>query len=197
VAEMQEIIKEIINPPWKKARFWITTVFFVLLFSYLIYFKFVLVEQGLTAEELKQSAEFFNISSQWIEKGKIDDEDFKGIVMVPQISFQIRNKGKKVMKNIYILGVFRKLYIGKAMGEGFKITMKKSVKPGEMSKLIIIDSSFGYRVTSKENFKKSRNEWGKSLVEIYIKSSRSKLFFIKSFYIRQVIEGMSKEVRMQ
>lgn len=117
--------------------------------------------------------------------------------MVPQISFQIRNNSKKVMKNIYILGVFRKLYVGKSMGEGFKIIMKKSVNPGESSKLIIIDSSFGYRVTSKENFKKSSSEWGKTLVEVYIKSSRSKLFFIKSFYIRQVIEGMSKEVHIQ
>ncbi|MEN8223293.1 MAG: hypothetical protein ABFR36_08545 [Acidobacteriota bacterium] len=194
---MQELLEEITNPPWKKIRFWITTVFIILLVSYLIYFKFILVDRGLTVEEMKKSVEFFNISSQWIEQGKIDDEDFKGIIMVPQISFQIRNTGEKVMKNIYILGVFRKLYVGKAMGEGFKITMKKSVKPGESSKLIIIDSSFGYRVKSKENFKEASTEWGKSLVEIYIKSSRSKLFFIKSFYIRQVIEGMSKDVRIK
>ena len=197
MAELQDMLKEITNPPWKRVRFWITTIFFVLLISYLIYFKFILVDRGLTIEELKKTVEFFNISSQWIEKEKIEDADFKGIVMVPQISFQIRNNSEKVMKNIYILGVFRKLYIGKSMGEGFKITMKKRVKPGENSELIIIDSSFGYRVTSKENFKKARSEWGKTLVEVYIKSSRSKLFFIKSFYIRQVIEGMSKEVLVQ
>ncbi len=197
MAELQDLLKEITNPPWKRARFWITTIFFLLLVSYLIYFKFILIDRGLTIEELKKSVEFFNISSQWIEKEKIEDEDFKGIVMVPQISFQIRNNSEKVMKNIYILGVFRKLYIGKSMGEGFKITMKKSAKPGENSELIVINSSFGYRVTSKENFKKANSEWGKTLVEVYIKSSRSKLFFIKSFYIRQVIEGMSKEVLIQ
>ena len=197
MAEMQELLKEITNPPWKRTRFWITTIIVVLLVSYLIYFKFVLIDRGFTIEELKRSVEFFNISSQWIEKEKIDDEDFKGLVMVPQISFQIRNNSEKVMKNIYILGVFRKLYIRKSMGEGFKITMKKNVNPGESSNLIVINSSFGYRATSKENFKKASSEWGKTLVEVYIKSSRSKLFFIKSFYIRQVIEGMSKEVRIQ
>ena len=196
MAEMQELLKEITNPPWKRTRFWITSIFIVLLVSYLIYFKFILIDRGLTIEELKKSVEFFNISSQWIEKEKVDDKDFKGLVMAPQISFQIRNNSEKVMENIYILGVFRKLYVGKSMGEGFKITMKKSVKPGESSKLIVIDSTFGYRATSKKNFKKGSSEWGKTLVEVYIKSTRSKLFFIKSFYIRQVIEGMSKEVRI-
>lgn len=194
---MDEILKEITNPPWRRARFWITAVFFLALIVYFIYFKFVLVDKGLSADELKASVEFFNISSQWIEKEKIEDKDFKGIVMVPQISFQIRNKGQKVMKNIYILGVFRRLYVGKSMGEGFKIAMKKGVQPGKSSSLIVINSSFGYRVSSKESFQKGVSEWGKSLVELYIKSSVSKLFFIKSFYIRQVIEGMSKEVRIQ
>lgn len=194
---MDEILKEITNPPWRRARFWITAIFFVALISYFIYFKFVLVDQGFTADELKESVEFFNISSQWIEKEKVEDEDFKGIIMVPQVSFQIRNNGEKMMKNIYILGVFRRLYVGKSMGEGFKIAMKKGVEPGKNSGMIIINSSFGYRATSKEKFQEGVSEWGKSLVELYIKSSRSKLFFIKSFYIRQVIEGMSKEVRIK
>ncbi|MCK5222272.1 MAG: hypothetical protein KAR14_11880 [Candidatus Aminicenantes bacterium] len=194
MAEMQELFEEIVNPPWKRARFWITTIFLILLTTYLIYFKFILVNRSLTAEELKSSVEFFNISSQWIEKGKVEDADFKGIIMVPQISFQVRNNGEKVLKNIYILGVFRKLYISKAMGEGFKITMKKGVPPGKSSNKIIIDSAFGYRATSKTNFKNNSEVWGKSLVEVYIKSSRSRLFFIKSFYIRQIIEGMAKDV---
>ncbi|MCK4888669.1 MAG: hypothetical protein KAS21_00085 [Candidatus Aminicenantes bacterium] len=191
---MKEHLEEIMNPPWKRVRFWITAIFFVILISYLIYFKFILIDRDLTAEELKSSVEFFNISSQWIEKEKIEDEDFKGIVMVPQVSFQIRNNSEKKMKNIYILGVFRKLYVGKAMGEGFKIVMKKAVLPGNVSEKIIINSTFGYRATSKENFNSGSAEWGKSLVELYIKSRRSKLFFIKSFYIRQIIEGMMKEV---
>ncbi len=191
---MKEYLEEIINPPWKQVRFWITAVFVLLLAIYLIYFKFILIDRDLTAEELKSSVEFFNISSQWIEKEKIEDEDFKGIVMVPQISFQIRNNSEKKMKNIYILGVFRKLYVGKAMGEGFEIVMKKPVLPGNVSEKIIINSAFGYRATSKENFKSGSVEWGKSVVELYIKSRRSKLFFIKSFYIRQIIEGMAKDV---
>jgi len=191
---MKEYLEEIINPPWKRVRFWITAIFFVVLISYLIYFKVILIDRDLTAEELKSSVEFFNISSQWIEKEKIEDADFKGIVMVPQVSFQIRNTSEKVMKNIYILGVFRKLYVGKAMGEGFKIVMKQGVLPGKASKKIIIDSAFGYRATSKANFKSGSIEWGKTLVELYIKSRRSKMFFIKSFYIRQIIEGMAKDV---
>ncbi len=191
---MKEYLEEISNPPWKRIRFWITTIFIVAFVSYLAYFKFVLVNNDLTSEELKSSVEFFNISSQWIEKGKVDDEDFKGIIMVPEVSFQIRNIGKKKMKNIYVLGVFRKLYVGKAMGEGFKIVMKKVVLPGKVSEKIVIDSAFGYRATSKANFKSGSAEWGKTLVELYIKSRRSNLFFIKSFYIRQIIEGMTKEV---
>lgn len=194
---MKEYLEEITNPAWKRVRFWITAIFTVLLISYLIYFKFILIDNDLTVEELKSSVEFFNISSQWIEKEKIEDADFKGIVMVPQVSFQIRNTGEKRMKNVYILGVFRKLYVGKAMGEGFKIVMKQPVLHGNVSEMIIINSAFGYRATSKANFKSGSSEWGKTLVELYIKSRRSKLFFIKSFYIRQIIEGMSKDVQIK
>ncbi len=194
---MHEIFEEITRPSWKRVRFWITAILSVLLVSYFIYFKLVLVDGDLSAEELKSSVEFFNISSQWIEKGKVEDSDFKGIIMVPQISFQVRNTGKKLMKNIYILGVFRRLYIGKAMGEGFRITMKKGVSPGKVSDIIIINSAFGYRTKSKESFKRVSSVWGKTLVEIYVKSTRSHLFFIKSFYIRQIIEGMAKEVRIK
>jgi len=194
---MLESFEEITNPSWKRFRFWITTAVFLIFIVYLGYFKLVLIDKGLTKEELKSSVEFFNISRKKKKKGKVDDADFKGIIMVPQISFQIRNNGSKVMKNIYILGVFRKLYVGKAMGEGFKIVMKKGVSPGKSSENIIINSAFGYRARNKNNFKQTSAKWGKSLVEIYIKSNRSDIFFIKSFYIRQIIEGMSKEVRIK
>ncbi len=191
---MDEYFKEFTEPSWKRNRFRITLILSILFVAYLVYFKINNIDKGLTREELKSSVEFFDISSQWIEKEKIEDEDFKGIVMVPQISFRIRNSGEKLLKNIYILGVFRKLFIGKSMGEGFKIVLKKGAKKGESSEKIIITSSFGYRATSKESFMKGSVEWGKTLVEIYIKSSRSKLFFVKSFYIRQIVEGMAKDV---
>lgn len=191
---MQEYFKEYSIPFWKKSRFWLFSIIITAFIVFMVFFIRDYYSTGVSAEELGSSAEFFNISSQWIEKERVEDRDFKGIIMVPQISFQIRNIGPKELKNIYILGVFRKLYVGKSMGEGFKIVMKKGVKPGEESEKIIINSEFGYRATSKAAFKRESSEWGKSLVEIYIKSSSSKLFFIKSFYIRQIIEGMTKDV---
>ena len=193
---IESFLEEYTKPVWKKPRFWILMIFVSFIIISIFYFKFVIIDSGITEEDIRSSVKFFNISSQWIEKEKIEDDDFKGIIMVPQFSFQIRNIGVKPMKYIYILGVFRRLYIGKSIGEGFEMTLEKPLLPGKSSERIEINSTFGYKTTSKMIFEKMKKEWGKTVVEIYIKSNSSKLFFFKSFYIRQIVEGMSNDVKL-
>ncbi|MEN8152677.1 MAG: hypothetical protein ABFR75_01525 [Acidobacteriota bacterium] len=193
---IENFFEEYTKPEWKKPKFWILIIFIALIFVSILYIKAKMVDSAITEEDIRSSIEIFDISSQWIEKEKIENEDFKGIIMVPQISFRMRNVGTKPMENVYLLGVFRGLYIGKSIGEGFVMSLKKPLQPGNSSSKIIINSTFGYKTTSKVIFKKMSKEWGKTVVELYMKSSSSKLFFFKSFYIRQIVEGMSSDVKL-
>lgn len=97
---IENFFEEYTKPAWKKPRFWISAIFALLVVISIFYFKFGMMDSGITEEDIRSSVEFFNISSQWIEKEKIEEDDFKGILMVPQFSFQIRNIGVKPMRYI-------------------------------------------------------------------------------------------------
>lgn len=195
--QKKELFEEYLKPSWKKTRFWIYIGFTILVLTTLFIVKKKFIDESISEVELKRSVKFFDITSKWIEKEKIQDENFKGIVMVPQISFRVKNIGKRKLKYISFLAVFRALYEGRSMGEGFITSFKKPLNPGKQSKKIVLNSNSGYRTPSKTVFKKMSKIWGKTVVEIYSRSSNSKLTFIKSFFIRQLVEGTSTEVKMK
>ncbi len=192
-----EFIDEYLKPSWKKPRFWIYFGFSILVLISLIVIKTKFMDESISGEELKKSVKFFDISSRWIEKEKIEDEDFKGIVMVPQISFRVRNTGKRTLKYISFLAVFRALYEGKSMGDSLITAFKEPLLPEKESKMIVLNSDSGYRTPSKQVFKIMKKVWGKTVVEIYGRSSNSKLTYLKSFFIRQIVEGLINEVKMK
>jgi len=192
-----ELFSELLRPSWKKPRFWIYTGFAILILLTFFFVKYNFIESGLTADELKRSIQFFDISSQWIKKTDLKEDDFTGILMVPQISFRIRNNGKKEMSYISFLAVFRGLYEGRSMGEMLVTAFKKPLKKGKESKKLVFSSNSGYRTPGKIEFKKMSDVWGKTVVEIYARSGRTQLTFLKSFFIRRLVEGTSSDVKIK
>jgi len=195
--EKKEVILEsFIKSKRFGSKFWMYLIVLSLFVLIILLFKIKVVDKSMTADELKSSVEIFNISSQWIVKEEINDDDFKGIILVPEITFRVRNIGKVDLRYVFFLGVFRFLDTGKNMGEGYKMGIKKSIKPGEESKPIKLAAGFGYRASSKEAFEQNQKNWGNAFVEIFIKSRNSKLAFFKSYYISRKIEGMNIDVRI-
>ncbi len=179
------------------SKFWlyvIMVLFFVLM---AILYKNVVIDKIIPSEELKTSIEIFDIDSQWVVKEEVHEKDFQGIILVPQISFRFRNVGKRNMRYIYVLGVFRILNRSRALGEGNKMVLREPLKPGEESDRIVLTSSFGYRATSKKAFVIHQHQWRRALAEIYVKSGSSQLSFLKSFYIIRKIEGFSPDIEVR
>ena len=179
------------------SKFWlyvIMVLFFVLM---AILYKNVVIDKIIPSEELKTSIEIFDIDSQWVVKEEVHEKDFQGIILVPQISFRFRNVGKRNMRYIYVLGVFRILNRSRALGEGNKMVLREPLKPGEESDRIVLTSSFGYRATSKNAFVIHQHQWRRALAEIYVKSGSSQLSFLKSFYIIRKIEGFSPDIEVR
>lgn len=188
------ILDDYTKPRSFRNNSWLLVVIAVCFILFFVFFKDNILEKSVSFETLKSSIEVFNISSHWVVKKEIDDEDFKGVILVPEISFRVRNIGESNLKYVFFLGVFRFLDTGKNIGEGFKMTFKDGLKPGHESSSIKLTSQLGYRASSTDAFEKNQRDWRSSFVEIFIKSKNSQLTFFKSYYISRKIEGMNLNV---
>lgn len=192
----EEILEEYLKPRRYKPRFWVWVTLTISAIILVIIYKITVIDTAINSAELKPAIEMFNLDSQWVVLEEIDTKEFKGIVLVPRISFQVRNVGNVVLRNVFFLGEFRLLDRPKNLGEGFQMAFKKPVNPGEESKRIVLTCMAGYRASSKMAFKTNIKEWKRAMVEIYIKTGSSKLIFLKTFYITRKIEGLDVDIQL-
>ena len=181
---------------WRGPKLWVALA--LIAASVLLYFGYrsSVVRAAMSQDEIRDSVEFFSISSSWIVKEEVKTDEFTGVILVPQISFRIRNRGERNLGPIFLLGVFSFMDTGKTMGEGYGMFLKKSLPPGGESESITLTSGFGYRASSAEAFEKNRTDWRPAFVEMFVRSGPSKLTLLKSFYISQKIRGMNIDVRI-
>ncbi len=117
--------------------------------------------------------EFFDISSQWKVNEQVNDEDFQGIILVPEVSFRVRNVSQRDLSYVFLLGVFRFMDTGKMIGEGYRMALRQPLPPGGSSERITLNAGFGYRATSATAFEKYQQNWRNSFCEIFAKSHNS------------------------
>ena len=192
----EEILEEYLKPKRLQPRFWVWVSLTIAAVILMITYKTTVLDSAIGSEELKAGLELFNLDSQWVVSEKIDSKEFKGIVLVPQISFQVRNVGKVVLHHVYFLGVFRLLDQAKILGEGFEMALKKPLDPGKESERIVLTCQFGYRATSKQAFKQNSKEWRSALVETFAKTGASSLLPLKTFYISRRIQGLDMDIKL-
>jgi hypothetical protein len=153
-------------------------------------------EPILSDEDFRAQFAFHGIDSQWVVKNTIERPDFKGILLVPQIKFQVRNESQKDLKAVQMIGIFRFLNTGRSIGESIIYLFDKKAKPGQSSPEMVMLTENGYESGSVQDFENSRKNWEGAMVEIYAKSGRQKLTFIKSFYISRRIKGLDLDVQL-
>jgi len=190
------IFDEQINTPKFGPKFYVKIAVILAIVLSLFLFKSSVFDNRLTSEDLKASIEIFDTSSQWLELKKIEEPDYKGIILVPQFSLRIKNIGKADLKHVYILGVFRLVNAPKSMGEDYYTLFSKPLAPGKSSDKVVLTSGFGYRATSKAAFNRNTRNWRSAVVEIYVKSKNTGLTFLKSYYISKRIEGLDIEIKV-
>jgi hypothetical protein len=190
------ILEEYTKPRRFQSRFWVNIVLVIALVTLVLVFKFTIVDQSVSVDEIKSSVELFNVSSRWVVKKKIDSKDFKGIILAPQFSFQVRNKGEKELKDLFVSGVFKFVEDKKFLGEQVKKFFDKPLPPGQESQLNELTSDFGYQASGVEAFQKNAGKWKTTIVEIYLKTPHSPMFFYKSYYISHRIKGTDIEVKI-
>ncbi|HOW44423.1 MAG TPA: hypothetical protein PK919_04535 [Candidatus Aminicenantes bacterium] len=196
-ARGQEILEEYRRPFWQNSKFWLGVVLLLVLAVFAAVYKRKVMDTAMSAADLKAAVEFFNISSQWKVTEKVDDPDFKGVVLAPEVSFRIRNVSRRNLSYVFLLGVFRFMDTGKTIGEGYRMALREPLPPGAASPPITLNPGFGYRATSMAAFEKNRENWRNSFCEVFAKSHNSGFVQLKTFYISRKIEGLDVEVEIQ
>ncbi len=189
-------LEEYINPKKTKAKL---VLYIIALISFLIMFYLLFNKSNnrLSVDELKSSIKLFNIESKWKKNGKMNDGESEKIILVPTISFKIKNIGKSELTYLSIVGVFRFHSNEKFLGEGNKMVLKKPLKPGlATTNQITIVSDRGYRASSINAFLDNEKEWQTTFVDIYAKLGGYKHVKIKRFNISRRIEGMNLNVKI-
>jgi hypothetical protein len=177
-------------------KFWRKLLIILLFVFFIFLYKFGIVDRAVSKEELKSAVEICEVSSKWIVKRRVDSENFKGIILVPRITFQIKNHGDRELHHVFFLGVFRFVNTPNVLGEGSAWALKEPLMPGKKSKPIVLTSQFGYTAESEQAFLKNPGAWKMAYVEIFIRSLGSELVFLKSFYISKKIEGLDIDVKI-
>jgi len=191
-----EILKDYVKSFWQNSKFWMWLVLLIIFLLFAYVFKKAVMDTSLDPQQLKSALEFFDISSQWVVNENVHEVDFNGIVLVPEVSFRIRNIGEKDLSYVYLLGVFRFMDNGKFIGEGYRLVLKRPLPPKSESERITLKSGFGYRASSAEAFEKYKKNWRNSLCELFVKSHNSGLVSVKTFYISRKIYGQGIEIEI-
>jgi hypothetical protein len=177
-------------------RFMMNMVVLVVVVVLILVFKMSVVDNRISPDEMKSQIQITEIASQWIVKEKIKTDDYKGILLTPQITFRLKNIGSEKLKQIFVMGVFKFVYSRKDIGDASKMTLRSPLLPGETSEPITLTSYNGYRASSPEAFELNKDKWEDSLVELYLRSPNSRLFFFKSYYISKKIDGMNIDIKI-
>jgi hypothetical protein len=162
---------------------------------FLVVFGDDLFRKGPDSGVIRDAISFYDISSQWVVKGTIKQDDFEGIVLVPLVRFKMINEGDAVLENIALIGVFTFMDIPNVRGEGYHVLEEKMLQPGQNTREIILTSDRGYQATSKKAFRDNEN-WKRSAVRLFVRSDRGTITYLDTFYISQRIEGMDIDVQL-
>lgn len=193
----EEILQEYTKPFWQNSKFWLWVVLLLVIVVFALVYKKTVMNTSMTAAELRGAVEFFDISSQWKVNEKVNDEDFQGVILVPEVSFRLRNVAKRDLSYVFLLGVFRFMDTGKVIGEGYRMALRRPLPPGGVSERVTLNAGFGYRATSAAAFEKYKQDWRNSFCEVFAKSHNSGFVMLKTFYISRRIEGLDVEVKIR
>lgn len=192
-----EILQEYQKKFWQNSKFWLAAASLLILAVFALVFKITVMNTAISPAELKAAVKLFDISSQWVVNDKFNEDDFKGIILVPEVSFRIRNVGEKDLSYVFLLGVFRFMDTGKVIGEGYQMALRRALPANGESARITLTAGFGYRASSAAAFEKYKQEWRNSFCEIFVKSHNSGLTPLKTFYISRRIAGQDIEIKIK
>ena len=146
---------------------------------------------GMTEEELKASVEVVDIDTRW-EKKYYQPWPPK-LILVPAISFRIKNVGETPLQYVYCNAIFKMVDENKNLGDNFVAGISgDAVNPGETGELISLQSFQGVEGQNLSHFN-DNPAWQTAEVKLFFKSKGSQFVQVGQYKISRRINFTEPE----
>jgi len=127
--------------------------------------------QTMTAEELKDAIEIVEVETKWVDK--YYQPWPPKLVLVPAISFRVKNITDKPLNYINFNANFRFKADYENLGDAFLAAIRKeSIPPGELSEVITLKSNYGVEGKTVHSFENNPH-WRIAFVRLFASSRGS------------------------
>lgn len=162
-----------------------------LVISVLVLSVFSACVKSMSPEELKASVAVLDVQTKWVAKSYQPWPP--KLVLVPAISFRIKNLSAKPLNYVNFNGIFKFKNDQENLGDNFLAAIRKTpVNPGEASPVITLKSNFGVEGKSLASFK-DNPQWRTVICRLFIQSKGSVHVPVGEFEISRTIDFQEPE----
>jgi hypothetical protein len=147
--------------------------------------------KSMSPEELKAAVEVVDVQTKWV--AKTYQPWPPKLVLVPTISFRIKNLSSKPLNYVNFNAIFKFTNDQENLGDNFLAAIRKTpVNPGELSPVITLKSNFGVEGKSLASFK-DNPQWRPVVCKLFIQSKGSVHVLLGEFEISRTIDFKEPE----
>lgn len=163
-------------------------VLFVVIIVVILAFIFEKTElwRTISAEELKNSLEVTDVDTMWVKK--YYQPWPPKLILVPAISFKVKNISDKPLRYINFNANFRFRDDYENLGDCFLAAIRNDpVLPGETSDTILLKSNYGVEGKSKASFEDNPH-WKPVIVKLFAQSKGSQYVLLGEWEVSKKID---------
>ena len=147
--------------------------------------------KSMSPDELKSALEVVNVQTEWVSK--YYQPWPPRLIIVPVVSFQVKNIGAKPLNYINFNAIFRLKGDPENLGDNFLAAIRsKPVMPGMMSDVITLKSNFGVEGKTLESIK-SNPQWKPCGVKLFARSKGSQFVLLGEWDVSRKIDFKEPE----
>jgi len=142
-------------------------------------------------EDIKKSIELIEIQTKWISK--YYQPWPPRLILVPAISFRVKNAGSVPLKHVSFNAIFKFKGDPENLGDSFLAAIRgNAVNPGEASDVITMNSNFGVEGKNLNSFK-DNIQWKPTDVKIFARLEGSQFVLIGEYDVSRDIDFKEPE----
>lgn len=147
--------------------------------------------QSMSSEELFDAIEVTDIETKWVSK--YYQAWPPRLILVPQVSFRVRNVSDKPLDYVNFNAVFRFKGETRELGTAFMAAIRKDAVPvGEKSDVITLKSHLGVEGRNLEHIRENP-EWKPTEVSLFARSKGSQFVLLGLYDVSREIDFKEEE----
>lgn len=147
--------------------------------------------KSMSTEELKNSIEVVDIQTKWVSK--YYQPWPQRLILVPQISFRVKNVGPRSLTYVNFNAVFNFKGDPENLGDSFLAAIRsKPLPPGETGDVITLTSNFGVEGKTVKGIEENPG-WKPVEVRLYARSHGSEFALLGVYDIARIIDFKEPE----